>query len=158
MAAGGSAKRSSGAEWEEDAADRDDSAWRAVAWLPAAVRERIVAAVGSCGRGGVGGGGGEVIGRGVAAMERRRGFADSDLGAQLEPARELGFSVESIRVECLGVDDDRISLRMPLPGRAVLLLWSGVHAPIFVLTKLHGRSPERVSYESPNYEIVCLTL
>lgn len=38
LAAGGSAKRSSGAEWEEDAADRDDSAWRAAAWLPAAVR------------------------------------------------------------------------------------------------------------------------
>jgi hypothetical protein len=57
-----------------------------------------------------------VIGRGVAAMERRRGLADSDLGAQLEPATELGFSIESIRVECLGVDDDRISLRMPLPG------------------------------------------
>lgn len=121
LAAGGSAKRSSGAEWEEDAADRDDSAWRAAAWLPAAVRERIVAAVGGCGRGGVGGRGGEVIGRGVAAMERRRGLADSDLGAQLEPATELGFSIESIRVECLGVDDDRISLRMPLPGRAVLL-------------------------------------
>jgi len=76
-----------------------------------------VAAVGGCGRGGVGGGGEEVIGRGVAAMERRRGLARFGFGSSARAGygARLQHRVHSSRVF------DRISLRMPLPGRAVLL-------------------------------------